>query len=171
MVWRDHFHVHSTKKTTMFPATLQRCRGKRSYVIFCACGTCLILHSIPLRASVPSLHISGKLFVLPLQTLRCIPLINRQKPRHSQQAFRLHFISPQPLPLEIGIASFPPATCLPRISGKSPPPFSGAGHNIFKLPFACGTWHFLRFITFQGFVPFVPLCTTTLTLHFTAKVP
>ena len=87
----------TAQKTTIFPTTLQRCRGKRSYVIFCACGTCLILHSIPLRASVPSLHISGKLFVLPLPTLRYISLINRQKPRHSQQAFRLHFIPPQPL--------------------------------------------------------------------------
>jgi len=34
--------------------------------------------------------------------------------------------------LKSGIAPFPSAACLPQITGKSPPPFSGAGHIIFN---------------------------------------
>lgn len=172
-MWRDHFYVHSTEKTTISPPPFKGAGAKEAMTYFLPAVHASFF--TPFRFGLPFHHFTDSLFskeiVLTLQALRCIPLINRHKPRHSRQAFRLHFIPPQPLPFKIGIASFSPATCLPRISFKSPPPFSGAGHNIFYWPFACGPCSFLRFITFQGFVPFVPLCTTTLTLHFTAKVP
>jgi hypothetical protein len=58
---------------------------------------------------------------------------------------------------KIGIASFSPATCLPQISDKSPPPYSGAGHNIFYWPLLAAHVPFsvpLRFrASFRSFLP------------------
>jgi hypothetical protein len=111
---------------------------------------------IPFRCGLPfhyfTNYIFSKEFELPLQPLHFISLINRQKPRHFKQAFRLHCIPPQPLLLEIGIASFSPAACLPRTS-KSPPPFSGARDNIL-LAIAYGPCPFLQFIRAGPHMPF-----------------
>ncbi len=77
---------------------------------------------VPFRCGLPLHHftysIFSKVFVFPLQTLRYISLINRQKPRHSQQAFRLHFIVPQPLLLNRYSFFFPCGILTPNTPSK-----------------------------------------------------